>query len=79
MHPWGWYLRNIKFNNGQNPANSEVEFGEKGYSEAAWRTLHAVHRNGDLYPTHGIGPLAMMLDIHCLPLIAEQEGCTITL
>jgi len=67
IHMQGGYqhdLRNVKFNNGKNPANSEVEFGEKGYSEAAWRTLHSVHRNGDLYPTHGIGPLAMMLDIN---------------
>lgn len=40
-----------------------VEFGEKGFSEAQWRTQHAVNRNGDLYPTHGVGPVAMMLNI----------------
>lgn len=57
-------LRGVKFNNGKNPANSNVEFGEKAFSEAKWRTNHSVHRNGDLYPTHGIGPVAEMLDIN---------------
>jgi predicted dehydrogenase len=57
-------LRDVKFNNGNNSANSPVEFGEKAFSEARWRTNHSVHRNGDLYPTHGIGPVAQMLDIN---------------
>lgn len=57
-------LRGVKFNDGKTPYNSGVEFGEKGFSEARWRTNHSVHRNGDLYPTHGIGPVAQMLDIN---------------
>ncbi len=57
-------LRGVKFNDGKTPYNSGVEFGDKGFSEAKWRTLHSVHRNGDLYPTHGIGPVALMLDIN---------------
>ena len=57
-------LRGVKFNNGITPYNSGVEFGEKGFSEARWRTNHSVHRNGDLYPTHGIGPMAEMLNIN---------------
>ncbi len=57
-------LRGVKFNDGKTPYNSGVEFGEKGFSEARWRTNHSVHRNGDLYPTHGIGPVAMMTDIN---------------
>ena len=56
-------LRHVKFNNGTQPYGGGVEFGEKGYSEARWRTEHSVHRNGDLYPTHGIGPIAKMLKI----------------
>ena len=44
--------------------NPGAEFGPKGFSEAKWRTNHCVHRNGDLYPTHGIGPVAMMIDIN---------------
>jgi hypothetical protein len=67
MHLQGGYqhdLRGVKFNNGKQPYGGGVEFGEKGFSEAAWRTAHSVHRNGDLYPTHGIGPLAEIIDIN---------------
>jgi predicted dehydrogenase len=67
IHMQGGYqhdLRGVKFNDGVTPYNSGAEFGEKGFSEAAWRTNHSVHRNGDLYPTHGIGPIAMMANIN---------------
>lgn len=67
IHLQGGYqhdLRTVKFNNGVDPYGGGVEFGEKAFSEAQWRTLHSVKRNGDLYPTHGIGPLAMMIDIN---------------
>jgi predicted dehydrogenase len=67
IHLQGGYqhdLREVKFNNGVDPYGGGVEFGEKAFSEAQWRTLHSVHRDGDLYPTHGIGPLAMMVDIN---------------
>ncbi len=57
-------LRGVKFNNGVDPYDSGVEFGEKGFSEAKWRTNHSVHRNGDLYPTHGIGPVAEYININ---------------
>ncbi|MBK8088843.1 MAG: Gfo/Idh/MocA family oxidoreductase [Chitinophagaceae bacterium] len=57
-------LRGVKFNNGVDPYDSGAEFGEKGFSEAKWRTNHSIHRNGDLYPTHGIGPVATMIDIN---------------
>jgi hypothetical protein len=67
VHLQGGYqhdLREVKFNDGKQPYGGGAEFGEKGFSEASWRTLHAVNRNGDLYPTHGIGPVAMMIDIN---------------
>ena len=41
-----------------------AEFGSKGQDEAIWRTEHSVKRDGDLYPTHGIGPIAKMLNIN---------------
>ncbi|MBC7920051.1 MAG: Gfo/Idh/MocA family oxidoreductase [Ferruginibacter sp.] len=50
-------LRSVKFEPG-------AEFGAKGVHEAHWRTAHSVKRNGDLYPTHGIGPIATCLDIN---------------
>ena len=56
-------LREVKFNNGKQPYGGGVEFGAKGFSEARWRTEHSVKRNGDLYPTHGVGPVAKMLGI----------------
>ncbi len=57
-------LRGVKFNDGKTAYNSGVEFGEKAFSEARWRTRHSVHRNGDLYPTHGIGPVAQYININ---------------
>jgi predicted dehydrogenase len=67
VHLQGGYqhdLRGVKFNDGKTPYDSGAEFGEKGYSEARWRTNHSVYRNGDLYPTHGIGPLANLININ---------------
>lgn len=67
LHLQGGYehdLRGVKFNDGVTPYNSGAEFGEKGFSEARWRTQHSVNRNGDLYPTHGLGPVAMMIDVN---------------
>jgi hypothetical protein len=42
-------LREIKFN---------------GKDEALWRTSHSVTRNGNLYPTHGLGPVAEAMEIN---------------
>jgi len=67
IHLQGGYqhdLRGIKFNNGVRSSAAGVEFGEKAFSEARWRTEHSVRRNGDLYPTHGIGPIAHYIDIN---------------
>ena len=69
LHLQGGYqhdLRAVKFNSGDpaKPYGGGVEFGEKGWSEARWRTQHAVERNGELYPSHGIGPCAMYTNIH---------------
>lgn len=67
IHLQGGYqhdLQGIKFNNGDPNGGVGCEFGEKGWSEAHWRTEHSVHRNGDLYPTHGIGPLAHYIGIN---------------
>ncbi len=67
VHLEGGYqhdLRGVKFNDGKTPYNFGAEFGEKGFSEAKWRTHHSVHRNGDLYPTHGLGPLSNYLNLN---------------
>lgn len=67
LHLQGGYqhdLRGVLFNDGISPYGEGVEFGEKGISESRWRTLHHANRNGDLYPTHGLGPVATMIDIN---------------
>ncbi|WEF31687.1 Gfo/Idh/MocA family protein [Pseudoduganella chitinolytica] len=69
VHLQGGYqhdLRAVKFNGGDpaKPYGGGVEFGAKGFSEARWRTDHSVRRNGELYPSHGIGPCAMYTNIN---------------
>lgn len=60
-------LRSVKFNDGLHYDYIEggpLKMGKEAYSEAQWRALHAIRRNGDLYPTHGIGPIANCLEIN---------------
>jgi hypothetical protein len=67
IHLQGGYqhdLREVLFNDGVHMYGHGAEFGEKAFSEARWRTEHSIHRNGDLYPTHGIGPIAQYIDIN---------------
>ncbi len=39
-----------------------IKFADSG--EGLWRRAHAVRRNANLYPTHGLGPIAQCMDIH---------------
>lgn len=39
-----------------------IKFSNKG--EGLWRLDHSVKRNGNLYPTHGLGPVAQYMDIN---------------
>jgi hypothetical protein len=67
VHLQGGYqhdLREVKFNNGIEAHGGGCEFGDKGWTEARWRTHHSVYRDGDLYPTHGIGPIAHYININ---------------
>ncbi|MDX1365029.1 MAG: Gfo/Idh/MocA family oxidoreductase [Arenibacter latericius] len=57
-------LRGVKFNDGKTAYGKGAEFGEKGISESAWRTQHSLLRNADVYPTHGLGPIAVMADVN---------------
>src|SRR5213592_2501624 len=34
------------------------------YYEGRWRVKHSITHNGDLYPTHGVGPVAQWLNIN---------------
>ena len=53
-------LRTVKFNDG----DGGLIYGDGSYGEARWRTAHSEHRNGDLYPTHGLGPIATYMDMN---------------
>ncbi|MFC2110259.1 Gfo/Idh/MocA family protein [Bacteroidota bacterium] len=57
-------LRFVKLNDGKTAYGKGVEFGENGISESVWRTQHSLLRNADVYPTHGVGPIAAMCDIN---------------
>jgi len=39
-----------------------IKFSTTG--EGLWRRAHAMRRNGNLYPTHGLGPTAQVMDIN---------------
>ncbi|MCD7936306.1 MAG: Gfo/Idh/MocA family oxidoreductase [Tannerellaceae bacterium] len=60
-------LRAVKFNDGTRYSHrpgDELRMGPTAHAEAQWRTQHSIKRNGDVYPTHGIGPVANCLDIN---------------
>ncbi len=60
IHCQGGYqhdLRGIKFQPG-------AEYGPGATGEAVWRTHHSITRNGELYPTHGVGPVSKFLNIN---------------
>ena len=40
----------------------EIKFADEG--EGLWRRAHSWTRNGNLYPTHGLGPVANCMDIN---------------
>ena len=40
---------------------SQMEEQERG--TGSWRTLHYANRNGNLYPTHGLGPVAQYMNL----------------
>jgi predicted dehydrogenase len=52
LHAEGGYLHDLR----------SVKFSPEG--EGLWRRAHAMKRNGNLYPTHGLGPVANCMDIN---------------
>lgn len=41
-----------------------VKFSVPPEGEALWRPQHSIRRNGNLYPTHGLGPVSQCMDIN---------------
>lgn len=52
LHAEGAYIHDLR----------SIKFSDK--NEGLWRLEHSIDRNGNLYPTHGIGPLAQCFDIN---------------
>jgi hypothetical protein len=52
LHAEGAYIHDLR----------AIKFENK--DEGLWRLDHSVVRNGNLYPTHGLGPVAQCLDIN---------------
>jgi predicted dehydrogenase len=52
LHAEAGYLHDLR----------EVKFSAEG--EGLWRRRHSMLRNGNLYPTHGLGPVAQCMNIN---------------
>jgi len=52
VHAEGGYLHDLR----------AIKFSDEG--EGLWRREHSRTRNGNLYPTHGLGPIANCMDIN---------------
>jgi len=50
LHGEGGYLHDLR----------EIKFEDR--NEGLWRRAHSMQRNGNLYPTHGLGPVANCMD-----------------
>ena len=53
----------------------DIKFSRDG--EGLWRRAHSMRRNGNLYPTHGLCPLAQCLDINrgnCFDYLVSLSG-----
>jgi hypothetical protein len=53
LHAEGAYIHDLR----------ELNFSKTGYVDM-WRLKHNQHRIGNLYPTHGLGPVCQALDIN---------------
>ncbi len=53
VHGEGAYIHDLR----------SLNFDKKGYADM-WRLKENQHRNGNLYPTHGLGPICQIMDIN---------------
>ncbi len=52
LHAEAAYIHDLRF-----------QMEHVGRGTGSWRTPHYAHRNGNLYPTHGLGPVAQYLNL----------------
>lgn len=53
IHAEGAYIHNL----------IDLNFSKEGY-QGMWRLKENAHRNGNLYPTHGLGPICQLMNIN---------------
>jgi predicted dehydrogenase len=53
IHGEGAYIHDLR----------DLNFSKKGYADM-WRLKENQHRNGNLYPTHGLGPICQVMNIN---------------
>ncbi len=53
VHAEGAYIHNL----------IDLNFSKEGY-QGMWRLKENAHRNGNLYPTHGLGPVCQIMNIN---------------
>lgn len=49
---------------GRNGVGKGAEYGPSTQGEAQWRTQFNIDHNGDIYPTHGLGPVMNYININ---------------
>jgi len=54
IHAEGAYIHDLRW----------LNFSKTGYTDM-WRLKENQHRNGNLYPTHGLGPVCQAMNINC--------------
>jgi predicted dehydrogenase len=77
IHGEGAYIHDLRFLN-----FAEYEPGKPAYHDM-WRLKHLESRNGNLYPTHGFGPICHIMNIHrgdrmshLVSMSSKQAGMT---
>lgn len=68
LHLEGGYMHDLRgglLNGGKHAPGKGAEYGtESSIGEAQWRTQFNIDMNGDIYPTHGLGPLMNFANIN---------------
>lgn len=68
VHLEGGYMHDLRaglFNAGKGKSGKGAVYGEDAaVGEAQWRTQFNIDLQGDIYPTHGLGPLMNYIDIN---------------
>ena len=61
VHGEGAYIHNLMGYNFRKPDDSKISDG--AYT-GMWRLKENAERNGNLYPTHGLGPVCQIMNIN---------------